>query len=307
MVALGYERYGAQGGDWGAAVTTRIGAQDLGHCAGIHVNMPVAGPGPRRPGDSEPRRSRWPSSSTTSDRLGLLQAAEHPAADPGLRPRRLAGRAGGVDPGEVLGVDRQRRPSRGRRQPRRAARQRDVLLAERQRGVVGPALLGELQRLRRRDVSIPTGVSSSRRRSSPPPRGLGRALLHRHPLLERARPGRPLRRVRRARPLRRRDPGRLPRAQVGVGAGHLNAEARHPVEHRTSRPNHAGCPGRAGVEGIDAATSGPEDAERCPDRPSGRAWYPPQVMLVTANGRDPYLPPDCHSVRWARVHRINRR
>ena len=46
MVRLGYERYGAQGGDWGSSVTTRIGAQNLGHCAGIHINMPIAGPSP---------------------------------------------------------------------------------------------------------------------------------------------------------------------------------------------------------------------------------------------------------------------
>jgi epoxide hydrolase len=56
MVALGYDRYGAQGGDWGASVTTKIGAQDLGHCIGIHINMPVAGPGPGGPGDSEPEK-----------------------------------------------------------------------------------------------------------------------------------------------------------------------------------------------------------------------------------------------------------
>jgi pimeloyl-ACP methyl ester carboxylesterase len=46
MLRLGYDRYVAQGGDWGSFVTTRIGAQDLGHCAGIHVNMPVAYPTP---------------------------------------------------------------------------------------------------------------------------------------------------------------------------------------------------------------------------------------------------------------------
>lgn len=46
MVRLGYERYGAQGGDWGSLITTRIGMQDRGHCAGIHVNMPLAFPGP---------------------------------------------------------------------------------------------------------------------------------------------------------------------------------------------------------------------------------------------------------------------
>ncbi len=43
MVRLGYDRYGAQGGDWGAAVTTDIGRQ-VGHCVGIHTNMPIARP-----------------------------------------------------------------------------------------------------------------------------------------------------------------------------------------------------------------------------------------------------------------------
>ncbi len=44
MQRLGYERYFAQGGDWGAAVTTEIAVQDRGRCAGIHLNMPGAGP-----------------------------------------------------------------------------------------------------------------------------------------------------------------------------------------------------------------------------------------------------------------------
>jgi len=42
MPRLGYTRYGAQGGDWGAQVTTRIGALDPEHCAAIHLNMPIA-------------------------------------------------------------------------------------------------------------------------------------------------------------------------------------------------------------------------------------------------------------------------
>jgi pimeloyl-ACP methyl ester carboxylesterase len=42
MDRLGYARYGAQGGDWGAQVTTRIGALDPEHCAAIHLNMPIA-------------------------------------------------------------------------------------------------------------------------------------------------------------------------------------------------------------------------------------------------------------------------
>jgi pimeloyl-ACP methyl ester carboxylesterase len=44
MRRLGYDRYGAQGGDWGSMVTGALGQADPDHVAGIHVNMPVAGP-----------------------------------------------------------------------------------------------------------------------------------------------------------------------------------------------------------------------------------------------------------------------
>ena len=50
MDRLGYTRYGAQGGDWGAQVATRIGALDPRHCVGIHLNMPLAD----RPDEPEP-------------------------------------------------------------------------------------------------------------------------------------------------------------------------------------------------------------------------------------------------------------
>lgn len=43
MVRLGYDAYGAQGGDWGGAVTTQIG-RHKGHCVGIHTNMPLGRP-----------------------------------------------------------------------------------------------------------------------------------------------------------------------------------------------------------------------------------------------------------------------
>ena len=42
MARLGYSRYGAQGGDWGAQIATRIGALDPEHCVAIHLNMPIA-------------------------------------------------------------------------------------------------------------------------------------------------------------------------------------------------------------------------------------------------------------------------
>lgn len=41
MTRLGYDRYGAQGGDWGAQVATRLGALDPEHCVAIHLNMPL--------------------------------------------------------------------------------------------------------------------------------------------------------------------------------------------------------------------------------------------------------------------------
>ena len=44
MGRLGYARYGAQGGDWGAQVATRVGALDPEHCAAIHLNLPLADP-----------------------------------------------------------------------------------------------------------------------------------------------------------------------------------------------------------------------------------------------------------------------
>ena len=38
MAGLGYDRYGAQGGDWGSAITTSLAAQFPARLAGIHLN-----------------------------------------------------------------------------------------------------------------------------------------------------------------------------------------------------------------------------------------------------------------------------
>jgi epoxide hydrolase len=44
MRRLGYDRYVAQGGDWGATVATAIGAIAPPECLAIHLNMPIAFP-----------------------------------------------------------------------------------------------------------------------------------------------------------------------------------------------------------------------------------------------------------------------
>jgi epoxide hydrolase len=71
MKALGYDRYFAQGGDWGAVVTTAIGAQNKGACAAIHVNMPVAQP------SAEVMANPTPFEAESLARLGWYRAKDN--------------------------------------------------------------------------------------------------------------------------------------------------------------------------------------------------------------------------------------
>ncbi|BBZ04392.1 epoxide hydrolase [Mycolicibacterium chitae] len=65
MQRLGYNRYGAQGGDWGAAVTSEIG-RNHGGCIGIHLNMPLGRPPKEPPG-------QW----SEAEQHAMAAAAEH--------------------------------------------------------------------------------------------------------------------------------------------------------------------------------------------------------------------------------------
>ena len=51
MARLGYERYGAQGGDWGGGIVRWIATNDGAHCIGAHSNFPPA----RQPTDDPMR------------------------------------------------------------------------------------------------------------------------------------------------------------------------------------------------------------------------------------------------------------
>ena len=135
MRDLGYEHYGAQGGDWGAMVTTSIGQQCAEHVTGIHVNMPVVNFGRVRHDRSHragEQRAR-PSRRARGLGHGLLGRAVHPSADPRLRPHRLPRRPVRVDPREVLGVDRQPGPSRAGADQGPDARRHLALLVHRAR------------------------------------------------------------------------------------------------------------------------------------------------------------------------------
>lgn len=58
MTRLGYRRWFAQGGDWGAIVTTAMGVQAPEGLAGIHLNMPVARPTREDHADPDPEAQR---------------------------------------------------------------------------------------------------------------------------------------------------------------------------------------------------------------------------------------------------------
>ena len=77
MGRLGYERYIAQGGDWGAIVTTHLGILDAEHLAGIHLNMVVAGPpaGVENPAEGVP----------PEELAGMAQTAEFMKTETGYQ------------------------------------------------------------------------------------------------------------------------------------------------------------------------------------------------------------------------------
>jgi pimeloyl-ACP methyl ester carboxylesterase len=54
MAALGYDRYGAGGSDWGTSVTTALARQFPDRLAGIHLTPPLAPPDPATFGDLTP-------------------------------------------------------------------------------------------------------------------------------------------------------------------------------------------------------------------------------------------------------------
>ena len=147
MLRLGYQRYYAQGGDWGALVTTAIALQDTEHCHGIHLNMPMVRPDPAT------------MSSLTDEEKDALAGIQHYqdwdsgySKQQSTRPQTLgygladspAGQAAWILEKFWAWTDCNGNPENVAH-ARRDAGRCDALLASQRGGVFGAALLGELQ------------------------------------------------------------------------------------------------------------------------------------------------------------------
>ena len=142
MARLGYQRYGAQGGDWGAIINTQLALIDSAHMAGLHLNMCIGGPPDPNAKPTERELAR--------QKQRVVFGAEETGyqAIQGTKPQTLGfglndspDRPCRLDRGEVPHVVRLRRESRNDFHEGRAAHEHHVVLGHGNGGVVGAALL----------------------------------------------------------------------------------------------------------------------------------------------------------------------
>ena len=145
MARLGYQRYGAQGGDWGAIINTQLALADRDHVAGLHLNMCTAAApagAEAAAGLSEAEAARMKvRQAFQAEETGYQQIQGTKPQTLGFAPQRLAGRPGGVDRREVPHLVRLRRQPRGDLHEGRAPDQHHPLLGDANGGIVGADLL----------------------------------------------------------------------------------------------------------------------------------------------------------------------
>jgi pimeloyl-ACP methyl ester carboxylesterase len=124
MHRLGYQRYVAQGGDWGSVVCDAMARLAVPGLIGIHVNMPATVP---------------------AEIARALKCGDPPPADHRLRTGGFARRPGSLVLRQVRRLDLERRRSGQGLEPRRDARRYLALLVHRYRDLQCTAVLGEQQ------------------------------------------------------------------------------------------------------------------------------------------------------------------
>ena len=216
---LGYDRFGAQGGDWGAAVTASLAEQYPANVAGIHLNL-VIGRMARLAGESaspeveayRAEMARWVRDESA---YSIMQ---------GTRPQTLAyglndspaGLAGWIVEKWRAWSDCERR-RRALVHQGRAADERHDLLGDADHQLVGAALPGEPRRVRPRRAASRRPPPS---RCSPKRYRTRRAALSSKATtsspVDGDAPRRPLRRHGGARPPRRRRQRLLPHPALGA-------------------------------------------------------------------------------------------
>ncbi len=177
---LGYTRFVAQGGDWGAQILDVTGAEAPPELLGIHSNMPGTAPpdvakalASNVLGAGDPPPSGLASDEQRAyDRLSFLYTKGHRlrtrdgvAPAEVVRTRRFARRPGRLDARPrrpQLGGDRTGLGRRPGRQPdaRRGPGQHHAHLGGEHRGFLAPSLLGEQPRLLRRQGRLRPGCLS---------------------------------------------------------------------------------------------------------------------------------------------------
>ena len=107
---LGYERFAAQGGDWGAFITSRLGAVHADKLIGIHLNLLAVRRDTKMLADPTPEEQQFLRRTRNLDQRGdgIPLDSRHAATDACVQAERFSGGAGCVDCRKVSCVVRLR-------------------------------------------------------------------------------------------------------------------------------------------------------------------------------------------------------
>lgn len=198
---LGYERFGAQGGDWGAHIATSLGVHHGDRLRGIHLNfLPLAPDAPMPPGDPTPNEQQY----LDEQRRWSREETSY-AAIQGTKPQTLAFALTDSPAGLAAWIVEKMRAWSDNDGSVEVAIDRDRLLANISlhwfTGAIGSSFWpyygevhGDWPLASGQTVDVPVGYAAHPAEIRRSPRSHRAAQLPRHPALDRDAEGWPLRR-----------------------------------------------------------------------------------------------------------------